>query len=117
MTNDRIERALAALPGLLLQGDGHGARALLEELYDAAQDDLMRDLCGAKQAAARWGVTERRAVAHITRLHEKHGVGARIGTVWVIRRAHVEAHPPDAKYRRKADTTNVGAEALERTGP
>lgn len=100
--NDRIERALALLPGLLFQDDGHGARALLEELYDAGADDLLADLCATPQAAAAWGVSERRARAHLARLHDKHGIGRQLSDgTWLVRRAHIEAHPPDARYRRK----------------
>lgn len=100
--NDRIERALALLPGLLFQDDGYGARSLLEELYDGAQDDLLTDLCSAAQAAAIWGVSDRRARAHLARLHDKYGIGRQLSDgTWLVRRAHVEAHPPDARYRRK----------------
>lgn len=104
MTADRIEGALAALPALLFANDQHGMRSLLEDLYDGAQDDLLSDLMSAEQAAARWDVTERRARAHIARLHEKYGVGRQLGGAWVLRRAHVESHAPEQKYRRKTLT-------------
>jgi hypothetical protein len=99
--NDRIDRVLAALPSLLFSDDHLGARALLEELYDAGADDLLADLCGAEQAAARWGVTERRARAHIARLHEKYGVGRQFGGTWLLRRQDIDEHLPNAKYQVK----------------
>ena len=100
-TNERIDRALALLPGLLFEDDHLGARALLEELYDAGGDDRLSDLRDAKQAAAQWGVKHRRAGAHIARLHDKYGVGRLVGGAWVLRQQDIDAHPPDAKYRRK----------------
>lgn len=98
--NEQIERVLAALPALVFANDQHGLRSLLEELIDSAQDEILSDLCGAEQAAARWDVSERRARAHIARLHEKYGIGRRLGGSWIIRRAHIDSHPPDRKYRR-----------------
>ena len=99
--NDRIERVLAALPALALQHDSLGMRSLLEDLYDAAQDDLLDDLRDAAQAAAAWGVSERRARARIAKLHEEYGIGRLVGGAWVVRQAHIDAHPPDQKYRKK----------------
>lgn len=103
MTNDRIERVLAALPVLLSTQDILGARSLLEEIYDGAQDDLMTDLCDAQDAAQVWGVSPRRAAAHIARLHEKYGVGRQLGGAWVLRRQDVEGHRPDQRFRAKGD--------------
>lgn len=101
MANDRIDRVLAALPSLLFEGDHLGARSLLEELYDAAQDDALVDLCGVEQAAAHWNVSDRRARAHIARLHEKYGVGRQFGGTWLVRRSDINEYPPDKKYRVK----------------
>jgi hypothetical protein len=99
--SDRIEQALAALPALTFQQDTLGLRSLLEDLYDGAQDDLLAELCGVEYAAARWEVTDRRARAHIARLHAKYGIGQQIGGAWLLRRSDVDAHRPDRKYRVK----------------
>ena len=101
MPNDRIERTLAALPAFFFANDHHGLRSLLEDLYDGAQDDILADLVSAEQAAARWNVTDRRARAHIARLHEQYGIGRQLGGAWIIRRAHVDAHAPDTRYQTK----------------
>lgn len=101
MTN-RIDAALALLaPHLCTVQEPMYFRSLLEDLYDGAQDDLLDDLVSAEQAAVRWDVTDRRARAHIARLHEKYGVGRQLGGAWVLRRAHVEKYAPERKYRRK----------------
>jgi len=47
-------------------------------------------------------VSQRRAVAHIARLHNKYGIGRQVGGAWVLRQVDIERHRPDAKYRRKA---------------
>src|SRR5262245_18779779 len=100
--SSRIDAALALLaPHLLTTQEPHSIRSLLEDLYDGAQDDLMNDLIDTNQAAAIWDVTERRASAHILRLHEKYGIGRQLGGAWVLRRAHAEAYKHDQKYRRK----------------
>jgi hypothetical protein len=101
VSNDRIERALALLPAFLTQQDIFGARALLEEIYDAGQDDLMNDLCDTQDAARAWAVTPRRANAHITKLHEKYGIGRQLGGAWVLRRQDIEEHRPDQRFRPK----------------
>lgn len=102
MSNDRIDAALAQLaPHLCTIQEPMYFRELLETLYDGAQDDLLADLISAEQAAAIWDVTDRRARAHIARLHEKYGIGRQLGGAWVIRRAHAESHAPDRRYRKK----------------
>lgn len=100
-SNKRIEGVLAALPSLLFAGDQIGMRCLLEEFYEGAQTDLLGELRGAEQAAAVWEVTDRRARAHIARLHEKYGIGQQFGGSWLLRRQDIEQHPPDRKYRKK----------------
>lgn len=102
MYNDRIESALTALPSVVFRQDTLGLRALIEDLYDGAQDDLLNDLCSPEQAAARWDVGERRARAHIARLHEKYGIGRQFGGTWLLKRQDIERHPPDQKYRTKS---------------
>lgn len=103
MTTDRIDAALALLaPHILSPQDPLYFRAVLEDLHDSAQDDLLASLRGANEAAQAWGVSQRRAVAHIARLHNKYGIGRQVGGAWVLRQVDIERHRPDARYRRKA---------------
>lgn len=101
MTN-RIDAALALLaPHLCTVQEPLYFRSLLEDVYDGAQDDLLSDLIDADQVASLLSVSRRRANAYIAALHQRYGYGKRLGGAWIIRRAHVTAHPPDARYRRK----------------
>lgn len=54
-----------------------------------------------KDAASAWGVTRQRAHAHVVRLHQKYGVGVQIGARWLLTVEEIDAHHPDARYRRK----------------
>lgn len=107
MSNDRIERAMGVLPSLVFQQDTLGLRSLLEDMYESAQDDLLSDLCSVETAAARWNVSDRRARAHIARLHDKYGIGLQFGGTWLLRRRDIERNPPDQKYRRSDDAERV----------
>lgn len=101
-SNDRINAVLALLaPHLVTIQEPYYFRQLLEGLYDDAQDDLLESLRSAQDAAQAWGVSDRRARAHIARLHEKYGIGQQFGGSWLIRREDIERHPPDQKYRQK----------------
>jgi len=102
MTTDRIDAALALLAPHLSATDPLEVRAIVEDLHDSAQDDLLASLRGASDAAQAWGVSQRRAVAHIARLHNKYGIGRQVGGAWVLRQVDIERHRPDARYRRKA---------------
>lgn len=83
--DDRIDAALAELaPHILSPQDPLYFRAVLEDLHDGAQDDLLASLRGARDAAAEWNVTLRRASAHIARLH-----------------SDIDRYRPDPKYKRK----------------
>jgi hypothetical protein len=105
--NDPITAALGHLAPHLVTIDPLVARAILEDLYDAGQDDLLADLISTAECAALWGVTRQRAAAHIAHLHGKYGYGRLVGSVWVIRRAHAVSGAPDARYRRhSAETTD-----------
>lgn len=99
MSADRITAALEALGPLFFAGDMLGIRALLEDIHDRAEDELLDDLIATADAAAIWGVSRQRAHAHIARLHAKYGYGRLIGGSWIIRRAHVLSSAPEAKYR------------------
>lgn len=100
--SDRIGVVLTRLtPHLLISADPLEIRALIEDLYDGAQDDLLDALRSAQDAAIAWSVTDRRARAHIVRLHEKHGIGRQFGGYWLLRQSDIDHHPPDQKYRQK----------------
>lgn len=100
--SERIENLLAWLqPHTLSRVDPLELRGRVEDLHDGAQDDLYASLRSATDAAVAWGVGERRARAHIARLHEKYGIGRRLGGSWVLRQSDIEHHPPDARYRTK----------------
>jgi len=102
---DRVRAALDLLaPHLVTIQSPMYFRELLDDLYDGAQDDLLEELRDASQAAAAWGVTERRARAHIARLHAKYGIGRQIGGARVIRQAHIDRYRPDERYKRKEGT-------------
>jgi len=105
--NDRISAALSKLaPHLITIQEPLYFRAILEDLYDGAQDDLLSDLITTTEAAAVWGVTRARAAVHIARLHEKYGIGRQVSSgAWILRRAHVTSNPPDARYQPKSGPT------------
>lgn len=102
MDNDRIGVALGLLaPHLLTPQDPLYIRSILEDLYDGGQDDLLESLRSAQDAAVAWGVSDRRARAHITRLHEKYGIGRQFGGSWLLRQQDIDSYPPDQRYRQK----------------
>lgn len=57
--------------------------AWAEEINEAAGDEI---LLSTAEAAEAWGVSQRRALAHVRWLHERSGgeVGRRIGHQWAI---------------------------------
>lgn len=102
MNNDRISAALGLLaPHLLTPQDPLYIRSVLEDLHDGAQDDLLASLRSAQDAAAAWGVTDRRARAYIARLNQKYGIGRQFGGSWLLRQGDIERYPPDQRYRQK----------------
>lgn len=56
----------------------------------------------ADEMAAEWGVSTRRAQAFIAALHERHGVGRRIGKLWVLSADEAATHRPGAGGRPRA---------------
>lgn len=46
------------------------------------------------EAAKMWGVTVRRAQAHIATLHARFGVGRKVGRDWLLSADEAERHPP-----------------------
>lgn len=41
-----------------------------------------------------WGVSKRRAQAHIAKLHDRFGVGRKVGRDWLLSADEAERHPP-----------------------
>lgn len=52
------------------------------------------------EAAKMWGVTVRRAQAHIATLHARFGVGRKVGRDWLLSADEAERHPPRATAGR-----------------
>lgn len=46
------------------------------------------------EMAIEWGVSKRRAQAHIATLHGRFGVGRKVGRDWLLSADEVERHPP-----------------------
>lgn len=46
------------------------------------------------EMAEEWGVTVRRAQAHIATLHARFGVGRKVGRDWLLSADEAERHPP-----------------------
>lgn len=76
----------------------------LDALVTQTVEDVLGSLRGVSDAAKAWDVNERRARAHIERIHKIHHVGWRVGAggTWVITQGDIEAHPPDRRYRSKS---------------
>lgn len=108
--NDRIERVLAALTAAR---DPLEVRAIVEDLYDTAQDDLLGQLHDAERAADAWQVSRRRANAHITHIHRQHGVGTRIGGALLLRQSEIEKYRPRASAGRPPKERNKTMLAVE----
>lgn len=46
------------------------------------------------EMAEEWGVSTRRAQAHIAALHDRFGVGRKVGRDWLLSADEAERHPP-----------------------
>lgn len=46
------------------------------------------------EMAEEWGVSKRRAQAHIATLHDRFGVGRKVGRDWLLSADEAERHPP-----------------------
>lgn len=57
----------------------------------------------SEELAAEWGVTKRRVQAHIATLHERFGVGRKIGRDWVLSADEAARHRPGASGRPSSE--------------
>ena len=91
-----IERAIEQITGRQLSTAA--LRRHLERfaarVSTAARSDALLSIRSAEDAAEAWGVSLRRAQAHIAWLHERKGVGARIGRAWLITADEIERYRP-----------------------
>lgn len=105
IVTDRINQLVESL---LPHGGGtmteHRLRMALEKIAHVAWSeggaDGLRSLRTAEDAAEAWGVTPTRARAHISRLNQRWGVGAKIAGVWLLTRQEIEQHVPNANAPR-----------------
>lgn len=67
----------------------------------AARSEFISSVRSAEEAAEAWGVTPRRAQAHIKAIHERHGAAARIGRAWLITTDEIERYRPGPAGRPK----------------
>ena len=95
--NTIIERAaadLAARSHVPEQVSRPILERLANEAFQRGRDAALLSIMDTAQAAALWGVSRRRAQAHIKRLHERFGIGARFGREWVITAEEAERYRP-----------------------
>lgn len=69
----------------------------------AARSETLLSIRGAEEAAEAWGVSVRRAQAHIAWLNERRGIGARIGRAWLITEDEIARHRPGPPGRPATD--------------
>ena len=72
-----------------------------KQIATAARSEFISSVRSAEDAAEAWGVSTRRAQAHIAAIHERHGVAARIGRAWLITDDEIERHRPGESGRPK----------------
>lgn len=76
----------------------HRLRSALDVLAQRiANHTRAYELLGIRSSdelAAEWNVTKRRVQAHIAKLHERFGVGRKIGRDWFLSAAEAESHRP-----------------------
>lgn len=109
MTQQHIDKAIEAL--LPNGGAGrvteHRLRHVLERLaQQAATTGVNEALAGLREASEIehiWGVSRRRVNAHIRHLHERFGVGAKIGGAWVLTAEEVERYAPGDSGRPRKE--------------
>jgi hypothetical protein len=88
-------------------------RAALKVLVGSvASNTRAYELLGIKaseELAEEWGVSRRRTQKFIADLHERWGVGRKIGNVWCLSAAEAETHRPAQTGRPKKATKKEGA--------
>lgn len=114
MNKQQYEAAIAqekeeAISRLLPHG---GSGMITETRLRAAMDALVKriathtrayellSLKDSSELAAEWNVSGRRARAHIAMLHDRWGVGRRVGSAWMLSADEAESHRPAANAGR-----------------
>lgn len=95
---------------LLPNGAGTVTESRLRQALDVlsqriATNTRAYELLGIRtsdELAAEWGVSRRRVQAFITTLHERWGVGRKIGGVWCLSADEAATHRPAEKAGRPA---------------
>ena len=54
----------------------------------------------SNELAEMWGVSKRRVQAHCAHLHERWGVGRRVGNAWMLTAEEAESHRPGTPGRK-----------------
>jgi hypothetical protein len=82
----------------------HAANDYLDMIEPADRNAHLRAI---PQLAQEWGVSVRRAQAHVKHLHETLNVGSRLGNIWVLTEEEATTHrPAEGPGRpRKGETT------------
>lgn len=98
-----------------LQHGGSPARVrhALETVAAAARADgreqALLSLRTIDDAAQTWGVSRQRAHIYVSALHERFGVGMRVGArSWLLTQGEIDAHPP-ARPGRPRKTNSAAA--------
>lgn len=108
-----IQQEIAATVDRLLPHGGgatvteHRLRSALDVLAQRiANHTRAYELLGIRtsdELAAEWGVTKRRVQAHVQMLHERFGVGRKIGSVWMLSADEAERHRPGPAGRPRSE--------------
>lgn len=88
----------AAVSKLQLKQD---LRSTLEALVQQVARLTLDNLRTTEDAAQAWGVSRRRAIAHIEWLHEKRGVGVKLSYTWLLTAEELAANRPGKTGRPK----------------
>jgi hypothetical protein len=68
-----------------------------------ARSVALLSIRSAEDAAEAWGVSVRRAQAHIAWLNDRQGIGARIGRAWMLTEDEITRHAPGPTGVRRSD--------------
>jgi len=114
MTNDQLKEiqqrelneALTSLVTQFPQLTGREVRiasiltTLQHRSASNARAHALLNLLDTEELQALWNVNRQRVAAHCAKLHERWGIGRKIGNSWVLTRDEAEAHRPAAKAGR-----------------
>lgn len=109
LVSQELDRAVELLTqnGITRRLTADALRRHLEHLVarvaSAARSEALVSIRSAEDAAEAWGVTPRRAQAHIARLHERKGVGARVGRAWLLTEQEIAANRPGPPGRPREE--------------